>query len=92
MSPSQRTTAPAATELSISGMTCSSCVNAVTRTLSRVPGVARVQVDLDAGQARVVGNAGPEVLVSAIEKAGYGARLVQSENSAEKSHGRDGCC
>jgi copper chaperone CopZ len=73
-------------------MTCSSCVNAVTRTLSRVPGVTSVDVDLDAGQARVIGNASPEDLVSAIEKAGYGARLARSENSAEKSHGRDGCC
>lgn len=63
-------------EISIEGMSCSACVNAVTRVLSRVPGVADVTVDLDAGLARVAGSASAEILVAAIAKAGYGARLA----------------
>lgn len=63
-------------EISIEGISCSACANSVTRALSRVPGVANVTVDLDAGRARVAGSASPENLVAAIAKAGYGARLT----------------
>lgn len=63
-------------EISIDGMTCSACVNSVTRVLSRVPGVTNVNVDLDAGRARVAGSASPDSLVAAVEKAGYGAKLA----------------
>ncbi|HET9148445.1 MAG TPA: heavy metal-associated domain-containing protein [Acetobacteraceae bacterium] len=63
------------TNLSISGMTCSGCVNSVTRALSRVSGVSDVAVDLDAGKARVSGSADPQALLAAVEKAGYEASL-----------------
>ena len=66
-------------ELAISGMTCSTCINAVTRALSRVVGVNTVQVALETGQARVRGTAGPEILVAAVEKAGFEARVAQVE-------------
>lgn len=62
-------------ELAISGMTCSSCVTALTRALSRVPRVTTVQVDLDAGRARVEGSASPEALIAAVQRAGYDARI-----------------
>ena len=61
------------TELKITGMTCEGCVNAVQRTLSRVPGVTEVQVDLAAGRARVQGEAAAAQLIAAVEKAGYEA-------------------
>ena len=64
-------------QLSIEGMTCSGCVNAVTRALSKVPGVTDVAVDLDAGQARIRGRVDPQTLVAAIEQAGFGARPAQ---------------
>ncbi|HET6306685.1 MAG TPA: heavy metal-associated domain-containing protein [Rhodopila sp.] len=62
-------------QLAIEGMTCSGCVNAVTRALSQVPGVTDVAVDLDTRQALVSGQAQPQALVAAIEKAGF---LVQA--------------
>ncbi|MBN9563500.1 MAG: heavy-metal-associated domain-containing protein [Alphaproteobacteria bacterium] len=65
-------------ELSVNGMTCAGCVNSVVRALSRVPGVARVDVDLGAGRARVKGTAGSATLVAAIRKAGYGASVAPS--------------
>ena len=61
------------TELKITGMTCEGCVNAVKRTLSRVPGVTEVQVDLAAGRARVQGEAAAAQLIAAVEMAGYEA-------------------
>jgi copper chaperone CopZ len=67
----------AATTLSVSGMTCGGCVNAVTRILSRVPGVAAVAVDLKSGHATVRGGAAPADLIAAVEAAGYGAKAIE---------------
>jgi copper chaperone CopZ len=61
--------------LSITGMTCDGCVGAVTRVLSRVPGVAEAKVDLAVGRATVIGNVAPEALVAAVAAAGYGAAI-----------------
>lgn len=62
--------------LAITGMTCSGCVAAVTRVLSRVPGVASVEVDLASARAAVAGTADPQDLLHAVAAAGYGARLL----------------
>jgi copper chaperone CopZ len=60
-------------EIEVTGMSCQHCVGAVTRALEAVPGVARVQVDLGSGIARVQGDADPQALVQSIIDAGYGA-------------------
>ena len=62
--------------LAVTGMTCTGCVNTVTRVLSRVPGVAQVAVSLDAGRAEISGAASPDALLAAVRKAGYGAELL----------------
>lgn len=64
------------TVLQVGGMTCDGCVNAVTRVLSKVPGVDRAMVDLQAGQAHIQGGAAPEALVAAVQRAGYEARVA----------------
>ena len=64
------------TVLAIGGMTCEGCVNAVTRVLSRVPGAARVQVDLANGRAVISGEARTADLMAAVRKAGYNAEPV----------------
>jgi len=61
--------------LIVTGMTCSGCVDAVTRVLSRVPGVADVRVALATGQAEIDGTAPADALIAAVRKAGYGADL-----------------
>lgn len=63
--------------LSVSGMTCGGCANAVKRVLAEVPGVTEAAVDLAEGRATVKGGARPEDLVAAVEAAGFGARLSQ---------------
>jgi copper chaperone CopZ len=62
--------------LAITGMTCSGCAAAVTRVLSRVTGVASVEVDLAGARAAVTGAADPQDLLRAVAAAGYGARLL----------------
>jgi Cu+-exporting ATPase len=66
-------------DLSVSGMTCASCVNRVERAIRAVPGVRDVAVNLATERARVTAPAGavsPDDLVTAIEEAGYEAAPV----------------
>lgn len=65
--------------LQISGMTCEHCVHAVTKALEGVAGVERAVVNLAGGRAHVDGEAEPGVLVQAVEKEGYAAKLVDSQ-------------
>src|SRR5690606_28528359 len=67
-------------ELSIEGMTCASCVGRVEKALSRVPGVARADVNLATERARVEGDAALDEaqLVGAVQAAGFGAQPVES--------------
>ena len=81
-----------ATTLAITGMTCLSCVNAVTGVLSQVPGVTNIDVDLAAGRARVEGSASAQTLRTAVEKAGYRTALAEDAAIDETRHGRGGCC
>ena len=61
------------TVITVSGMTCSHCVNAVEEEIGHLRGVQGVQVDLDTG--RVVVKADPmpstDELRSAVDAAGY---------------------
>jgi copper chaperone CopZ len=65
----------ATVELSVSGMTCDGCANTVTRILLRVPGVTGARVELTAGRASVAGTATAHELVTAVQAAGFGARV-----------------
>ena len=63
----------------IDGMTCEHCVKRVTNALQEIEGVETVEVDLEAGSAKVTLSAEVEdsVLEEAIEEAGYDIRDVQ---------------
>ena len=64
-------------KLRIDGMHCGGCQNAVRQVLTSVPSVSAVTVDLAAGNAIVEAGADvdPAKLVSAVEQAGYQARI-----------------
>jgi Cu+-exporting ATPase len=66
------------TELSVSGMTCASCVSHVTRALKKVAGVDDVSVNLATEHATVEHAAAldPTLLIAAVEKAGYDATVL----------------
>ena len=57
----------------VSGMTCSHCVNAVSEEVGNIPGVTDVQVDLASGAVTVTSEAPVEetALHAAVDEAGY---------------------
>jgi len=64
--------------LRIEGMTCAGCSQAVERALSRVPGVETASVNLLTEEARVrhTNNVSTEVLLAAVDAAGYKAAPI----------------
>jgi copper chaperone CopZ len=57
----------------VSGMTCDHCVQAVTKEVMGVPGVAGVDVDLRSGALRIESDAPVDdaAVRAAVEEAGY---------------------
>jgi copper chaperone len=63
-------------ELKVEGMDCEGCVKSVTRMLSGVPGVEKVDVSLAQGSATVTydpARSGVAEFKRAVERAGYQA-------------------
>lgn len=58
-------------ELTVGGMGCSGCVDAVTKAVQKVAPSAEVAVDLASGKVSVRSDVARAVIASAIEKAGY---------------------
>lgn len=61
--------------ITVEGMHCEGCERTVEDALSEVAGVTDAVADREAEQARVAGSADVDALVSAIEAAGYTARV-----------------
>ena len=60
------------TSFTVTGMTCSHCVNAVTEEVGRVDGVEGVAVDLESGRVTVTGEGfTDEQIAAAVDEAGY---------------------
>ena len=69
----------ATTTLNIQGMTCSGCVNSVTRVLTGIAGVSRAEVDLAGAKAVVEYDAAqtnPAALAEAVDDAGFEAQVA----------------
>jgi copper chaperone len=63
-------------ELKVEGMDCLGCVKSVTRMLTGVAGVEKVDVSLEQGKASVTydpAKSGPAEFKRAVERAGYKA-------------------
>ncbi len=77
-----------ATDLSIDGMTCASCVGRIERALRAVPGVQEASVNLATGRAvvRHVGGLDPATLETAVNRAGYAARRAALEATAAREN------
>ncbi|WP_458524900.1 heavy metal translocating P-type ATPase [Onishia taeanensis] len=73
----------ASMRLSLSGMTCASCVKSVQQALERTPGVSTAEVNFASHTAQVRGSASAEALVEAVESAGYGASPIEDLRQAE---------
>ena len=72
-------------ELDISGMTCASCAGRVEKTLTKVPGVKSVSVNLASERAHIelLGQVDTTLLINAVSQAGYGASIHQTAKATE---------
>ncbi len=75
---------PAPIRLSISGMSCASCVSAVEQSLRAVPGVSEANVNLVERTALVTGTASTEELIAAVRKASYDAAELKGLDDEDK--------
>lgn len=66
-------------QLLIEGMSCASCVSRVQNALQNVPGVSQARVNLAERSALVLGSALPPALIEAVNRAGYGAEIIEDE-------------
>src|SRR5690554_727273 len=74
-----------ARRLSISGMTCASCVKSVQQALERTPGVVSAEVNFGTHTAQVRGSAGEAELIRAVEAVGYEAEPILDLRQAEEA-------
>ncbi len=58
----------------VTGMSCAACQARVEKAVAQVPGVSSVAVSLLTNSMGVEGTAAPDAIITAVEKAGYGAR------------------
>lgn len=72
--------------LSLTGITCASCVSSIEKALKAVPGVQQVEVNFAQRSATVLTNTpiSSDSLVNAVKKAGYGASLVDNPEQEEQ--------
>ena len=79
-----------AVTLRVAGMTCASCVRRVERALQRVEGVEAASVNFASAMAHVSLGATLEAgaLISAVERAGYGAAAVEAGAAPEVESAR----
>ncbi|SLN14055.1 Copper-transporting P-type ATPase [Pseudoruegeria aquimaris] len=78
--------------LSISSMSCASCVGRVEKALAALPGVVDVAVNLAAETARVrylEGALSPERIAEAATRAGYPARIAQADAARSRAERQD---
>lgn len=66
----------------VTGMSCAACSTRVEKAVSRVPGVESCSVSLLTKSMGVEGNASPQVIIRAVEEAGYGASLKEKTADA----------
>jgi len=66
-------------DLSISGMTCASCVRHVEKALLKVPGVSSASVNLATESAQISSNSplDPKLLIESVVDAGYEATIKE---------------
>ncbi len=70
----------------ITGMSCAACSARVERVVKKLPGITSCSVSLLTNSMIVEGTAKPSEIISAIEKAGYGASLNAPEISTQNNN------
>ena len=72
-------TGPFIVSLSVGGMTCASCVNAITENMSRLSGVSQPNVSLLQGSATAVVSSKElaDIIREAIEDSGFESQVIE---------------
>ena len=55
----------------VPGVTCGHCKSAIETEVGQVPGVERVEVDIESKRVVIEGSAAEDALIAAIAEAGY---------------------
>lgn len=73
--------------LDVTGMSCASCAGRVESALKAVPGVSDASINLALERADVIAqaNLGADVLVAAVEDAGYGAKALDDDPAMRRA-------
>ncbi len=71
-------------QFKITGMSCAACSNRVEKAVSGLENVDSCMVNLLTNSMQVEGNATPEEIIKAVEKAGYGAERMDKSTSHAK--------
>ena len=69
-------------QYNVTGMSCAACQTRVEKAVNALDGVESCAVSLLTNSMGVTGSASPESIISAVEKAGYGASLKSGRNGA----------
>ncbi len=72
------------TQYNITGMSCAACVARVEKAVNAVDGVDSCSVSLLTNSMGVEGSADSQSIISAVEKAGYGASLKNNKGTSPK--------
>lgn len=64
----------------IKGLKCKLCKSKLEKALRVIPRVTKAVVDLTASTVTVIGNASPDDIVSAIQRAGFRAPIILSRS------------
>lgn len=73
-------------QYNVTGMSCASCVARVEKAVSKVDGVTSCSVNLLTNSMSVDGDVKSSDVISAVEKAGYGASLKGNSSKENKSN------
>lgn len=76
-------------QFDVTGMTCAACSTRVEKAVSALDGVSSCAVSLLTNSMSVDGNVSDEKIITAVEKAGYGASLKGAKPDAEKNAEKD---
>ncbi len=73
----------------ITGMSCAACSTRIEKAVSKVYGVDNCSVSLLTSSMIVMGNASPDLVIEAVEKAGYGASVLYDGKNAKPKNADD---
>lgn len=76
-------------QYTVTGMSCAACSSRVEKAVSKVPGVTSCSVSLLTNSMGVEGSASAEDIISAVEKAGYGASKKGTADQARTASGAE---